>query len=339
MKRKTYIIGEIGLCHNGKIDIAHQLIESAYKANLNAVKFQKRTVDLLATNDVLDKEDHRFPFLGKTYREIRENLEFTLEEYIELKEHTKRLGMDFIITPFDDIALDFVNKVGVDAIKLASHSLTNLPFLRLVAKSQEPIIFSTGMSTYFDIDMAIEIFKDHKTAKNLTMLHCVSSYPTPDDECQLHFIEKLKQKYDVEIGYLGHEIGYFSSLMAVAMGAKVIERHITLDNGMEGFDHPVALDPIALKKFVDEVEKFEKVYGNPKLERHVTNIETLTKSKYHVSAISSGFIKQGVYITENDIVYKNPGTGILPKDINSILGKKAKMDIHEDVVLSKEMFE
>jgi len=339
MERKTYIIGEIGLCHNGSMDIAHKLIESAHKAKINAVKFQKRTVDLLATKDVLDKEDNRFPFLGKTYREIRESLEFSFDEYTELKEHTKSLGMDFIITPFDNIALDFINKVGVDAIKLASHSLTNLPFLKLVSKSQKPIIFSTGMSTYSDIDRALEIFKDHKNANNLTMLHCVSSYPTPDNECQLHFIKKLKEMYDVEIGYSGHEIGYFSSLMAVSMGANVIERHITLDNNMDGFDHLVALNPKDLKNYVEEVEKFEKIYGNPNMDRNITNVEVVTKNKYHVSAISNNVIKQGKVILEKDIIYKNPGTGIPPKNIHFILGKKAKLDIPEDVLLNKNMFE
>ncbi|MDA8565490.1 N-acetylneuraminate synthase family protein [Schleiferiaceae bacterium] len=338
MKRKTYIIGEIGLCHNGRMDIAHELIESAHRANINAVKFQKRTVNLLATKDILDKEDNRFPFLGKTYREIRESLEFTFDQYIELKEHTKELGMDFIITPFDNVALEFITKVGVDAIKLASHSLTNLPFLKLVAQSQEPIIFSTGMSTYQDIDIALDIFKDHKDTGNLTMLHCVSSYPTPDDECQLHFINKLKEKYMVEIGYSGHEIGYFSSLMAVAMGAKVIERHITLDNNMEGFDHIVALNPIDLKKYVDEVEKFERIFGDANMDRDITNVEILTKNKYHVSAISIGLIKRGEIVTEEDIVYKNPGTGIPPKDINVILGKKARFDIPGDTILTKDMF-
>lgn len=339
MNRKTYIIGEIGLCHNGSVETAHELIESAHKAKISAVKFQKRTVDLLATKDVLDKKDNRFPFLGKTYREIRESLEFSFDEYIELKNHTKSLGMDFIITPFDSIALDFINKVGVDAIKLASHSLTNLPFLRLVSKSDVPIIFSTGMSTYADIDRALEILEGHKKTDDLTMLHCVSSYPTPDEECQLHFIEKLKNRYSVKIGYSGHEIGYFSSLIAVSMGASVIERHITLDNNMEGFDHIVALNPLDLKKFVEKVNKIEKIYGNPNLDRNITDVELVTKNKYHVSAVSNNVIHKGDSLSEKNIIYKNPGTGIAPKDINLILGKKAKITIKEDVLLNLNMFE
>ena len=276
MNRKTYIIGEIGLCHNGNIDLAHQLIESAHDANINAVKFQKRTVDLLATKDVLDKHDDRFPFLGSTYREIRENLEFTFDQYLELKKHAKKLKMDFIVTPFDHIALDFINNVGVDAIKLASHSLTNIPFLNIVSKVDNDIIFSTGMSTYDDIDTALNIFHKHKESGKLTMLHCVSSYPTPDDECQLHFINKLKEKYSMNIGYSGHEIGYFIT-NGSSYGANVVERHITLDNEMEGFDHKVALNPTDLKDFVNMVEKFELNYGNDDLDRKITNVEMVTK--------------------------------------------------------------
>ena len=167
----------------------------------------------------------------------------------------------------------------------------------------------------------------------------MSSYPTPDDECQLHFIKKLKEMYDLKIGYSGHEIGYFSSLMAVPMGANVIERHITLDNNMDGFDHLVALNPNDLKKYVEEVEKFEKIYGNPEMERNITNVEVVTKNKYHVSAISNNRINKGDVINEKDIIYKNPGTGIAPKNVHLILGKKAKCNIEEDVLLDLEMFE
>lgn len=338
MDRNTYIIGEIGLCHNGNIDIAHELIDKSFEAGINAVKFQKRTVDILATNDVLDQKDDRFPFLGSTYREIRENLEFSKAQYNELKNHSKDLGLDFIVTPFDKIALEFILDIGVDAVKLASHSLTNLPFLREVAEVDLPIIFSTGMSTFRDIDTALEIFKKQKESSKLTMLHCVSSYPTPDNECQLNFIPRLIKEFRIPIGYSGHEIGYLASLYAVVMGASMIERHITLDNEMDGFDHKVALNPSDLKSFVLEVEKFEKMFGNINLERNVTNVELITKNKYHVSAISNRLIKKGEVLTENDIIYKNPGTGIAPKNISQIIGKKAVNDIKIDMLLSKEMF-
>ena len=171
------------------------------------------------------------------------------------------------------------------------------------------------------------------------MLHCVSSYPTPDDECQLHFINKLKEKYSMNIGYSGHEIGYFSSLMAVAMGANVVERHITLDNEMEGFDHKVALNPTDLKDFVNMVEKFELNYGNDDLDRKITNVEMVTKNKYHVSAISNKKIESGQVIKESDIIFKNPGTGIPPKEVQKIIGKTAIFDIVEDTILETNMFD
>lgn len=339
MRKEIYIIGEIGLCHNGSMNMAHELIDTAHKAGINAVKFQKRTIELLATKDELNKPDSRFPFLGSTYGDIRRSLEFNKDQYLELKQHAKSLALDFIVTPFDEIALEFILDIGVDAVKLASHSLTNLPFLKSVSKIKDHIIFSTGMSTYEDIDTAIKIFDNHRSAKNLTIMHCVSSYPTPINECQLHFINKLKTRYNTRVGYSGHEIGYFPSLYSAAMGADVIERHITLDNNLDGFDHRVALDPMDLKNFTEKIREFELAFGDSDKIREITNVEEITKNKYHVSAISSREIKQGKRLEENDLIFKNPGTGIPPKDVHRIIGKKAKADIAIDSLLNENMFE
>lgn len=338
MKKEIYVIGEIGLCHNGSIEVAHQLIDKAHEAKIDAVKFQKRTVSLLATKEELNRKDDRFPFLGQTYGEIRESLEFTKNEFLELKEHAKNLDLDFIITPFDDVALEFIIEIGIDAIKLASHSLTNLPLLEKVSRHKLPVIFSTGMSTYQDIETAISILTSQGN-KDLAVLHCVSSYPTPDKECQLHFIKKLKEKFKLKTGYSGHEIGYLPSLLACAEGAEIIERHITLNNDMEGFDHRVALNPDDLKEFTLKVRQYEKIYGNDSLDREITDIEATTQKKYHVSAVSIRNIEKGKILEESDIIYKNPGTGIAPKNINTIIGRKTKIDIPEDSLLTNDMFE
>ena len=330
-----YIIAEAGLNHNGSMDIAKQLIDVAVSAGVDAVKFQKRTVDELAVKDTLDAEDNRFPEFGRTYREIREYLEFDLDDYVELKRYTESKDLDFIVTAFDKDAVDFLLEIGVDNFKLASHSLTNYDLLEYLAKQKKSVILSTGMAELDEIDRAVEIFKTHHSP--LSLMHCVSAYPTPLGDCNMQMINNLKQRYGLTTGYSGHEMGYLPSVVAVAMGAQIIERHYTLDKLMTGFDHKISLDPDELISMVKDIRFVEQIQGTG--EKYVSETEWITRKKYHVSAISSIEIAAGEVLSEKQISYKNPGTGIPRKDIDKILGKKSKKTIPSDVLLSYEMFE
>ena len=255
MNKKCYVIAEAGLNHNGSLNIAKELIEVAYRAGADAVKFQKRTVNLLATKEYLDKEDLDF-FFGKTYGAIRSFLEFNENQYKELKEFSKSKNLDFIVTPFDIQALEFLKKINIDKYKLASHSLTNLDLLKEISKVNEEIILSTGMSEIDEVDTAMSILENN----NLSLLHCVSSYPTPLNECNLDMIKFLKERYKVKVGYSGHEIGYLPSLAAVSVGAEIIERHFTLDNKLEGFDHKISLEPEELKDMIKSIRELKNVF-------------------------------------------------------------------------------
>lgn len=331
---KTYLIAEAGLNHNGSIDIAKQLIQIAYESGADAVKFQKRTVSLLATNKILDKPDDRFPSFGTTYREIRNYLEFNRNQYLELKDFSKKLNLDFIVTPFDTEAFNFLEDIGVDAYKIASHSLTNLDFLKNVALTDKKIILSTGMSTFDDIDLAVQILNKKN---NLKLLHCVSSYPTKFDESNLMMIRELQDRYNIDVGYSGHEMGFLPTLVSVSLGAKIIERHYTIDKKMVGFDHKISLEPNELKEMIENIRDIEKMFGSNL--KQVSKNEKITQDKYHVSIVSKVFIPKGKFLNLEDVTYKNPGTGIPPKDINKILGKKTSKDIKPDSLIEFSDFE
>ncbi|MBC70014.1 MAG: hypothetical protein CL492_14235 [Acinetobacter sp.] len=335
-KNYTYFIAEIGLNHNGSIKIAKDLISEAVKAGADAVKFQKRDVANLATNEILDTIDTRFPEFGSTYREIREFIEFNENEYVELKKFAKDSGIDFLCTAFDIESYNFLMKIGVDYLKIASHSVTNLPLIEHVAKNRTSAIVSTGMSELEDIDLVYQLFLKYQT--DLVLLHCVSSYPTPPHEMNLNIISTLKNRYkNIPIGYSGHETDRLSTIAAVCKGARVVERHITLDKSMIGFDHSLSVTPNELKSLIHEIRQIEILMGTD--EKKVLDSELLKKNQYNVSMISKKDILAGSVLNEDNVVFKNPGNGILYKDAHKYFGKTLKSSIKKDQVIFPKMFQ
>ncbi len=332
---QCYVIAEAGLNHNGSVEIAKKLIDVAAIAGVDAVKFQKRTVDKLAIQSVLDAPDDRFPEFGGTYREIREHLEFTLGQYRELKSYAESKGLDFIVTAFDADAVDFLEKLGIGTYKLASHSLTNHELLDYLARLRKPVILSTGMAELEEIDRAVGIFRRHDAP--LSLMHCVSAYPTPLAECNLAMMDVLRERYGLAVGYSGHELGYLPTVMAVAMGAQLVERHYTLDKTMTGFDHKMSLAPDELIAMVRDIRNVPKIRGTG--EKRVSETEWVTRRKYHVSMASAAAIPAGAVLTDAMVTWRNPGTGIPAKMAHTVLGKRAKQDIPADELLSIDMFE
>ncbi len=331
----TYVIGEAGLNHNGSMEIAKKLIDLAIEAGADAVKFQKRTVSKLAVKSYLDGKDDRFPEFGKTYREIREYLEFNFEQYVELKSYAEEKNIDFICTAFDIDAVDFLEKLDLKIYKLASHSLTNIELLNYVAQKSKVTILSTGMAEIDEIDTAVNIFKKYNAP--LILLHCVSAYPTPHNECNLNLINLLSSRYSLPVGYSGHELDYLPTLTAVAMGARIIERHYTLNNEMIGFDHKMSLNPQNFISMIKQIREIELIKGQT--QKSVSVTEWITRKKYHVSLALKHDLKKGQTLTNEMITYRNPGTGIPPKNIGLVLGKKAKGDYSCEELISVDMFE
>lgn len=333
--QQCYVIAEAGLNHNGSVEIAKKLIDVAVIAGADAVKFQKRSVDKLAIKEVLDAKDDRFPDFGGTYRQIREYLEFDFDQYIELKQYSESKHIDFMVTAFDEDAVDFLLKVGVKKFKLASHSLTNLGLVEYLAKRKLQTVISTGMASLDEIDSTVDIFKSNDTPFEL--MHCVSAYPTPLSECNLAMMDVLRNRYQVNVGYSGHEIGYLPSVIAVARGAQLIERHFTLDKSMVGFDHKISLEPDELIAMIRDIRLVKNIVGDG--EKTVSDTELITRKKYHVSMAASQEIKAGTILTDKMVTYRNPGTGIPYKHASKVLGKRTTIHIPEDTLIDYKMFE
>lgn len=327
------IIGEVGLNHNGELSIAKELIRTAARSGCDIVKFQKRNVDTLAISSVLDAKDDRFPAFGSTYREIRAHLEFDLDQYRELINEAVCNDVAFLCTAFDIESVDFLETLGVQAYKLASHSLTNLPLLEYVAKIGKPVIQSTGMATLEEVDVAVDIFRSNSTP--LILMHCVSSYPQSSDESNLLLIDAYRQRYGVPVGYSGHELGWMPTMAAVARGANIVERHITLDNKMVGFDHKLSLMPSELSSMVKDIRSIETMLGSG--EKNVSQKEKVTRDKYHVSLVAKVMIPKGTVISENMLTLKNPGTGMSAGKKTLVIGRKAKVNICSDSLILPDM--
>ncbi len=262
---RTLVIAEIGINHNGDVEIAKQLIDAAALAGCDAVKFQKRTVELVYSKEMLDSP--RESQWGKTQRDQKLGLEFEFAEYSTIdryiRSHAKMLV--WFASPWDTKSVYFLEQFDVPIYKVASPCLTNLALLKAIAKTKKPVIMSTGMSTINQIKQAVGVLETYGV-NDLTLLACVSTYPCPVKDLNLNKIVSLKNLFpEHRVGYSGHEVGVYTTLCAAAMGAEVIERHITLDRAMPGSDQAASLEPGALIKLVKEIRALEDARGNGNL--------------------------------------------------------------------------
>lgn len=253
----VYVIAEIGLNHNGDIELAKQLIDVASDAGAQAVKFQKRT-PAIATPEHMKDVPRETPWGTMSYLDYRYRVEFERDEYSEVASYSKAKGLDWFASPWDEPSVDFLEDMGVVTHKVASASVTDLGMLRKLRETGKPIILSTGMSTLDQIDTAVNILG----TDNLVILHATSTYPLPAEEANLRMIETLKDRYDVPVGYSGHEPGLQISIAAVALGAQALERHITLDRAMWGSDHSASLEPKGFSALVRDTRIIEQAMGD-----------------------------------------------------------------------------
>jgi len=254
----VYVIGEIGLNHNGDVDLAMQLIDVAADAGAQAVKFQKRTPEI-STPEHMKATPRDTPWGQMTYLDYRYRVEFSREQYVEIGDYATLRGLDWFASPWDEPSVDFLEDLNVVAHKVASASVTDLGMLRALAATGKPIILSTGMSTLEQIDAAVAVFDPSK----LIILHATSTYPLPPEEANLRMITTLGERYpEIPIGYSGHERGLQISVAAVALGATVVERHITLDRAMWGSDHAASLEPDDFSHLVRDIRVIGEALGD-----------------------------------------------------------------------------
>jgi sialic acid synthase SpsE len=253
-----YVIGEIGLNHNGDVDIAKKLIDVAADAGAQAVKFQKRTPEI-STPEHMKNTPRSTPWGDMTYLEYRYRVEFDRDQYIEIGDYATMRGLDWFASPWDEPSVDFLEDLNTVAYKIASASVTDLGMLAKIAATGKPVILSTGMSTMDQIDTAVETLGTER----LVILHATSTYPLPPEEANLRMIRTLTDRYaGIPVGYSGHEPGLQISLAAAALGAQAIERHITLDRTMWGSDHAASLEPQGLNHLVRDVRIIETALGD-----------------------------------------------------------------------------
>ncbi len=257
-KYPTFVIAEIGINHNGDLKIAKELIEQSKNAGADAVKFQKRDLNLVFSKEELDKP-RKTPF-GETNRDLKEALEFDEQQYKEIDLYCKEIGIMWSASAWDLNSLDFLMKFDLPFIKIASAMLTDKDLLIAHAKTNKPLIISSGMSTETQIEKAVELLNPNM----LALLHCTSTYPAKTKQLNLSYIKNLMNKYNFPIGYSGHEVGLSTTLCAVALGAKVIERHVTLDRSMWGSDQSASVEMQGFSKLIRDIRNFEEAYGDGK---------------------------------------------------------------------------
>ena len=324
----TFIIAEAGVNHNGNIDLAKRMIDIASEYSVDAIKFQTfKTKNLVSKNakkanyqnNTTDQNESQFDMIKK--------LELDIKTHKELIEYCKYKNIMFLSTPFDLESIDLLNDLGLEIFKIPSGEITNLPYLEKIGKLKKKIILSTGMSTLNEIENALNILRENGT-KDITVLHCNTEYPTPMEDVNLNAMNTIKEKLNVEVGYSDHTLGIEVPIAAVSMGAKVIEKHFTLDKNMEGPDHKASLEPNELKQMVECIRNIEKALGdgikNPS-KSEMKNIDIVRKS---IVAIKK--IKKGEIFTEENIYIKRPGNGISPMKWHEVLGTIATKDYDED---------
>ncbi len=253
-----YIIAEIGINHNGSLEIAKQLIDMAVKSNCDAVKFQKRDIDTVYSKEVLDSL-RESPW-GTTQREQKQAIELSIDEYKEIDVYCKSKGIDWFASSWDCKSQVLMRRFNFKFNKVASAMATNLEFLDLLASEKKPTFLSTGMTELNDIDKAVEIFQ--RQSCELMLLHTVSTYPAKDSDLNLKCIDTLRKRYNLPIGYSGHEASVSPSVIAASLGASVVERHITLDRAMYGSDQAASLQAEGLKQLTTILRKLPRVLGD-----------------------------------------------------------------------------
>ena len=319
-----YIIAEIGINHNGKLELAKKLIDVAVDAGANAVKFQKRNLNELYKNNLLDDpnlESQGFEILVEVLREV----EFNESEYNEIINYCKEKQITFLCTPWDISSVDFLEKFDVPAYKVASADMTNFPLLKYLCSKNKPLIISSGMSEMYEIENTVNFLKNYNV--NFVLLHCNSTYPSPIDSLNLELIPMLSEKFHILIGYSGHEPGLIPSLTAANMGAVMIERHITLDKTMDGIDQSSSLEPQEFTQLIKHIRDSEKAKGKPI--KKMTRGEILQREVLGKSIISSMDIDINEKFSEKNLEVKGPAKGLSPQYYYEILGKPCRRKIQK----------
>ena len=331
MVKPITIIAEIGVNHNGDIELAKRMIMEAKKCGADIVKFQTAKPEALLTK-YAQKAKYQIENTGNNDSQIEmiKKLILSYEEFVELEKFCKEQMICFLSTPFDCQSIDFLNNFDMPFWKIPSGEITNYPYLVKIAETKKVVVMSTGMSEIEDIVKAIEVLRKNGT-EDIVLLQCNTQYPTEYADVNLNVMKTLKDRFNVEVGYSDHTKGIEIPIAAAALGACIIEKHFTLDCNMEGPDHRASIEPKEFAQMVAAIRNVEKAMGAT--EKHVTDSERENMSIARKSIVAAKDIKQGeIYSTEN-LTTKRPGIGISPMKWNEIVGKKANRDYKVDELI------
>ncbi|MBX3441625.1 MAG: N-acetylneuraminate synthase family protein [Planctomyces sp.] len=329
----TYVMAEAGNNHNGSVELAKEMVDVAVECGADAIKLQKRDVPSMQTTEFLDR-----PFSvpgaeewGDTYRKVREHIELDADQMAELRDYCKG-RIDFVCTPFDIPSVRVLEDIGVDAYKVAAFTVTDLPVLEELSRTSKTIIMSAGMVTEDELRRALEILRNN----DLILLHCISCYPMKPEDANLRLIEWLK-KFGRPVGWSDHEVGISLAPIAVALGARVIEKHYTLNRALPGFDHAMSLEPAGLKKCIRDIRKVEAAMKGLSSHREVLPCELKCFDQKRPTVCSTRAIRRGEMFTRDMLTTKAPNRGLAPRFIPEIVGKEAMEDIPADTHITFSM--
>ncbi|GFP77104.1 N-acetylneuraminate synthase [Clostridium fungisolvens] len=328
---KVFIIAEAGVNHNGDINLAKQMIDVASTAGVDAIKFQTFKADKLVTRYAskamyqLESTD-----TSESQYEMLKKLELDYNMHLELIKYCEERKVKFLSSPFDLESIELLDSLGIDIFKIPSGEIENTPYLKRIARLNKEVILSTGMCNLADIEFALDILKNNG-AQKVSVLHCNTEYPTPMEDVNLRAMLTIRDAFKVEVGYSDHTNGLEVPIAAVAMGAKIIEKHFTLDKNMIGPDHKASLDPDELMELVRCIRNIEKALGSGV--KRPSKSEDKNKRIARKSIVAKREIKAGELFSENNMSIKRPGSGISPKFWDELINKKSTRDYEKDEMI------
>ena len=331
--KKTLIIAEAGVNHNGNILLAHKLIDAAVDSGADIIKFQTFTSSLLTTS-FAEKTKYQINNTpaNESQREMLSKLELGLDDHKELIKHCEMRGIEFLSTAFDDNSIELLKKLKLKRIKIPSGEITNIPYIRKMCDLNKPVILSTGMSNLEEIAVALkEIKRSGIKDENITVLHCSTEYPALIRNVNLNAINTIRSCFNTKVGYSDHTDGIEIAIAATAIGSTLIEKHITVDRNLDGPDHFASIEPPLFKRMVDGIRNVDLALGDGN--KIPSSIEIENSKIVRKSIVAAKKIKKGEIFTIDNLVVKRPGTGISPLHWDKILGKISKYDFEEDELI------
>ncbi|MGH7356558.1 MAG: N-acetylneuraminate synthase [Candidatus Rokuibacteriota bacterium] len=333
----TFVVAEAGVNHNGDLDMARRLVDAAADAGADAVKFQTFRADALVSQRAPKAAYQRETTgIDESQRDMLRHLELGRDAHADLAEHAERRSLLFFSTPFDEGSADLLEAIGVALLKVPSGEITNLPLLRHLARKGRPLLVSTGMSTLDEVERAVAVIQA-EGCSSVALLHCVSAYPAPAAETNLRAMDTLRDRFHCPVGLSDHSLGVEIAIAAVARGAEIVEKHLTLDRNLPGPDHHASLDPKEFTAMVRAIRAVESALGNG--DKRPMPCEADTRRVARRSLVAAGPIRAGDVLTRERVAVKRPGTGISPTDLDRVVGRRVRRNVDADELLQWEDLE